>query len=752
MEQSSLFPNDCLNMPRIPIFRLGSSAEPPLPPKLASYVPYLILEGLQVGIDNLRHDVHLSPKFVEQMRLHISRLVVVHGNVGGLLAAEDTELSSGKFVGGVRPAKEKAKSEPSELKPLLTALQVASLNRAKISKNLTVDVLGRLAILKFLRTELNAQFGQILERCRMTLKNYEGVRHSKGHEYRETVATFQVAKRVILRKAGLELFHTLREIEKESLARMRQSLFGTRSDVEYKLFLNPLVFTEDGRDPYFNAEHYIMLGNFDHDPNRYGNVNRLAAQFVRSLNLPEEDENTVNGWLSVPENAHQLVGQGTPDELTHEGRSQQARLAAWMELLENEGVLEHVIASYEVVPLLAEYSPRIHIQQLKNALISREERDRVEKLIEQGGGRWSVESLRNAVSRTANCSGAARVKVAARFLYDFFRYHRDLQRLEVVNAALDSVNLIANEKMRELSSMNGTLYEFLLEEEQKPAEAAINGHVILKADVRDSTKLTRSLLERGLNPASYFSLNFYEPVNKLLAKYGASKVFLEGDAIILTLLENEGESSISVGRTCVLAREIIAIVRGYNELLQRAGLPSLELGIGISYQNSAPMYLLDGEQRIMISDALNESDRLSSCNKRMRKPVESLSSPFNVYSFQTISDGDAAESPDDFIMKYNLNGIRMSEAAFKRLQQEISLEPCKLKLPQLWGSEDFVLLYGLVPLGNGIFHQIIVRQSRMPQIDPKDFSLQHWTERAYYEVCSNPAIYAALESKANAGK
>jgi hypothetical protein len=202
----------------------------------------------------------------------------------------------------------------------------------------------------------------------------------------------------------------------------------------------------------------------------------------------------------------------------------------------------------------------------------------------------------------------------------------------------------------------------------------------------------------------------------------------------------------------VLAREIISIVRGYNELLQRAGLPSLELGIGISYQNSAPMYLLDGEQRIMISDALNESDRLSSCNKRMRKPVEALSSPFNVYSFQTISDGDAAESPDDFIMKYNLNGIRMSEAAFRRLQQEISLEPCKLKLPRLWGSEDFALLYGLVPLGNGIFHQIIVRESRMPQIDPRDFSLQHWTERSYYEVCSNPAIYAALESKANTGK
>ena len=44
-------------------------------------------------------------------------------------------------------------------------------------------------------------------------------------------------------------------------------------------------------------------------------------------------------------------------------------------LLEREKIMEHVIASYEVVPLLAEYSPRINAQQLKNALISREERD-----------------------------------------------------------------------------------------------------------------------------------------------------------------------------------------------------------------------------------------------------------------------------------------------------------------------------------------------------------------------------------------
>jgi uncharacterized protein (TIGR00730 family) len=47
------------------------------------------------------------------------------------------------------------------------------------------------------------------------------------------------------------------------------------------------------------------------------------------------------------------------------------------------------------------------------------------------------------------------------------RYHRDLRRLEALNGSLDSVNLIGNDKLRELSAMNGTLYEFFLPQEQK---------------------------------------------------------------------------------------------------------------------------------------------------------------------------------------------------------------------------------------------------------------------------------------------
>jgi hypothetical protein len=739
-------------MPRIPIFRLGQAAEEAPPPRLNGYTPALSLEGLQLGVDNLRHDVHLSPKFVEQTRSQIARLIVRHGNMDGLLAAEAPQpKQGGHFIGSNTGPRNNVKPAVYDLKQLLAEVHSAALNRAKAEGNPSLDLLARVAILKFLRIELGAQFSLILERARMTLKSYEGVRQQKALEYRERVAAFQVAKKVILRKTGQELFRTLREIEKETLARTRRSLFGSSSDEQYKLFLNPLIFTSDGNDAYVNAEQYVMLGNFDRDPDRFTNVRRIAYEFLQSLNLGMEadPERAINAWLNVPENAQELTGSGTPEDSTPEGRGQKTRLATWLALLDREKLMEFVVASYEAVPLLAEYSPRINAQQLKNALISREERARVEKLIVEQG-KVSPDSLQAAVQRVSSCRGQERGRMAARFLRDFMRYHRDLRNLEVLSSAMDSVNLILNEKMRQLSAVNGTLYEFLLPEEQKPSEEKVLRHVIIKADVRDSSRLTRSLLEKGMNPASYFSLNFYDPVNKLLAKYGATKVFLEGDAIILALLEREGEPGLAVCRAAVLAREIIEIVRGYNQLLERAGLPGIELGIGISYQDSAPMYLMDGEQRIMISDALNESDRLSSCSKRVRKSMKTIETPFNVYAFQTVSDADVEDSPDDFILKYNLNGIRISEAAFERLKQEISLALTPLDLPKAWDGEEFHLWSGLAPIGNDIFRKIVVRGTRMPHIDPRSFTVQRWTERHYYEVCSNPAIESALDEKAKA--
>jgi class 3 adenylate cyclase len=743
-------------MPRIPIFRLGGAPEKPELPNLLASTPFVSLEGLTVGVDNLRHDVVLSPKFAELARAQIARLIARHGELEGLLGAEAPQTAQGpSWLRNQLGKSTRSKNDPAEWKSAMAELQVASLNRAKKEFKLSVDLLARLAVTKFLRAEMNQQFAQVLERCRVLLKSYDNNRQQRAHEYREKVASFQVRKKIILRRTGQEIFETLREVEKSTLARTRRSLFGEETSggsyFTYPLFLNRLLFSEDGRDDYLCAEHYVMLGNWDRDPDRYGRMREIVSGFLRLLYGEETSAETIDSWMNVPENARDLVGTGTPED-SGQGLAQQERLAAWVRLLEDEQVMENVIASYHVVPLLSEYAPRINPQQLKNALIDRTDCDRVERMIQEGG-KLSPNSLYAAVAKVASCRGTERAKVAARFLADFFHYHRDLRRLEILNAALDSVNLVSNERLQELSRVNGTLYEFLLPEEQGEADSdRVLRHVVLKADVRDSTRLTRTMMDKGLNPASYFSLNFYDPVNKLLDKYGAQKVFLEGDAIILAILEKEGEPSLSVSRMCVLAREIIEIVRGYNELMQRSGMPQLELGLGITLQESAPLYLMDGDHQIMISEALNESDRLSSCNKRARKVMEPQAGPFHVYAFQA-ADVDAGGNPEDVILSFNLGGIRMNETAFRKLQKEITLEPLKVKLPATLASSDkgeYRLFSATVPVDREIFRKIVVRESRIPRIDATDFSVKGWTERLYYEVCTDPGIYTALERRKGA--
>jgi len=757
-----------MRMPKLPIFRLRSS-EPPSLPDLRYYAPVLAFSDLQLGVDNLRYDVFLSPRITADLTFHLARYLCRFGGVEPLLEME-VPADQPNFVQPARRVTSLRKpASPADLKTALISLHQAILTRAKVDGNPSIDILGRLAVLKFVRTELQTQFSKILDECRMKVKSLEGLRQMHMVQTQELVSSFQVRKKIIIRRAGQEVFRLLREIEKETLARTRRSLLGELPADTYRLFLNPLIFSEDGRDDYLCAEHYYMFGNFDKDPDRFVDLRRIALDFLRELGYGSgvEDEHLEQA-LNVPENATVLVGTGNGEDATAEDRHRQDRLDLWKRQLQREGVLEHVIASYEAVPLLGEYAPRVNPQQIKSALFDREEATRVENMIAEG--RLDSARLFAAIGRVASCRGSERNRFAARLLHDLFCYHRDRRGLEAVSAGFDCINLVSDNKVRELSSLNGMLYEFLPPEEQKPAEERVLDHTILKADVRDSSRLTRSLMEAGMNAASYFSLNFYDPVNKLVAKYGATKVFVEGDAIIVALLDREGEAQLGVSRTCGLAWEIVGLLHGYNELLRRSGLPPMEVGVGIAYQDSAPLYLMDGNHRIMISDAINESDRLSSCSKRLRKRLADEAGVFQVFRVQIGDNQNAASAKDnqngaangggeaggeELRLNYNVGGICLSEAAFAKLRQEISVNPWApdLKRPGFnspWVDGEGKFFVGTVPIANDVFRKIVIRKSRIAQVDVRDLSILRWTERCYYEVCANPAVYAALPGEKSA--
>ena len=732
---------------------------------LTSYSPRITLEGLMTGVDNVRHDVHLSTKFTEGARQHIFRLITRLGGVEDL--AKDPPPSPSPKPGSriytpQNPASANsprrrgapdAEPPPPDFKRLLTDLHVTALNAAKLESNISIDVLSRLAVLKFLRSELGNQFSQVLERCLVRIKSIENPKFGElrnAAEMRQRFATLQVGKKPLLRKVAEELFTTLSDVERETLSKMRRSLFDDSSAEMYELFLNRLLFTVDGRDDYVNAGHYLMLGNFERDPDRFANLFAICRDFLRAIGVvaPDDDE-APDLLLSSPPNAEELFGAGNPDENTSQGKSQRVLLGMMVEALERANVMDYIIAFYEVVPLLAQY-PMLNPQQLKNALISRSERRRVEIMLDEA--RMSDAPLQAALRRIENCRGHERARTAGRFFSDFARYNRDRLRMNAAISAMDMVNVIANDKLRQLSTINHTLYEFEVGEPIKSPEDRVIHHAVVKADVRDSTRLTRTLYDRGLNPASFFSLNFFEPVNGLLAKFGATKVFIEGDAVILAMLEHEREPEFAVSRACVLAKEMVTVVGGYNENSAAAGLPVLEVGLGVSYQDSSPMYLLDGDNRIMISDALNESDRLASCTKGARRFLSGVEGLFNVYTFQIVDDEETGGAPEDFLVRYNIGGIHISGGAFEKLRQEISLKLHEIELPTIWDTELVRLYSGMVPVGPGVFHELVIREGIVAHIDSQNFDLKAWTDMRYYEVCTHPTIYEYIQNELALGQ
>jgi hypothetical protein len=285
------------------------------------------------------------------------------------------------------------------------------------------------------------------------------------------------------------------------------------------------------------------------------------------------------------------------------------------------------------------------------------------------------------------------------------------------------------------------LYECVLQDEAKPAQDVVVSHVIIKADVRGSTRMTQDLLSRGLNPASHFSLNLHEPVKKLLDRYGAKKVFIEGDAIILAIFETESNQAYAraVAKACILSRQMLAVCNSYNDRAAAAKLPALEIGIGVAFQGAAPAYWTDGESRIMISKALNLSDRLSGCAKIAKRLLTDQKTPFSVFHFLTAMEGASAEELDEFLVRFNMSGIELNEEGFQKLSEEISLDSIETKQDMPWGKENVTLYYGEVPIGESV-ELLVLRKGLARQLLP-DGKIGAALSHPYYEVCTSAALY-----------
>jgi hypothetical protein len=783
------------------------------------------MSSLAIGVDNIHHDVFLSPKFVQAARDYLFELIRQN--------ASSTYLSGMEFRSS-KPV------DSTTFRKLLTELLQSSLTRAKHQKNIEIDLLFRLSVLKFLTTELQSQFANVMldakEYIRKRGEYFE--RSQQAHVLKARLSEMQSARRDVLRLIGQLVAQILIDIEENVIAKARRALFGEEFGPYYEILKNRLIFLDGGKDDFYFLEHYVLLGNYSRDPDRFEAMDELFQEFLKEtgVELPEKTPNAtaesyralseemeaaqaeiasleaerealqkklergdgflnkflssndpaevrnslgevekrikalqakaeilapqvevareqadfvskdyegkLGGFLNEPENAKRLLDANTGDEAERATRAR--HLAQLTTKLESRELIPHILASYEIRPIAGDFCPPVHLQQLRKALVSKEEAGRVEQLLKQvPAKRLTMKPIEELTRRVRRYSRDEIQVTVLKFATDFLRLRRDLRDAEHVATCMERINLVAGEKGRELSRMNNRLYECLLKEEARPEHDQVVSHVIIKADVRGSTKMTQDLLAKGLSPASHFSLNLHEPVKRLLERYSAKKVFIEGDAIVLAIFETEASRAYArpVAKACVLAKQILAVCNSYNDQAASTQLPALEIGIGVAFQGSAPTYWTDGESRIMISKALNLSDRLSGCAKLAKRLLSGQKTLFAVFQFLTAMQGASAEELDEFLVRYNMNGIELNEEGFEKLSEEISLEAIETTQDYPWKKEkeEVTLYFGEVPMGESV-EVLVLRKGMARQLLP-DGKIGKKSDHAYYEICTHPSLY-----------
>ena len=738
--------------------------------QIASYSVELPFDRLKLGVDNVRYDVYISAEFRKVTEQYIFELIMKYAEV------------SESFI--LNPEVNWFK-ETSEFQRLCTEILTDGVNKAKARQELQVDFLAQTALVKFLTGEMQAQYDEVVQHCKNVIRRQEISHQMEAMlKLREEAASVIQQKNQIIRKVGAELFEYVIEVQQE-VNNLRAANFGESATLPKELFSNPILHAASGSDGFFLVENYVLIGHRLEDPVNYNTLVNLLASFLSQLDSSEPSfdarshesfktygtscDTKVDGWIKQVDNIDKLFNYFRTQDALKQLKAQNADsqkietvkdtlllqkklLNQLFSLISKENMMAGVVAAYLMQPMFHKYCPPLSPQEcLQYLVVSKARKNTIRKLKrfkKYFGKSFPLTPLKRTVWRIWWTFRQSRKKYLVRFLRDFSAYHRDMNNYALIKEASDCINITTDEKIIALSRGNHSLYEFILPHEDFFDKKPITHHVVLKADVRGSTAIVDQMKSKKLNPASNFSLNLFDPIGKILSQYGAVKVFIEGDAIILTIFEYQDSPGrcYSVSRACGLALNILMIVKAYNERNRKSRLPRLDLGVGIGYADSAPTFFYDEDNQIMISPAINAADRLSRCDKTLRQQLYGKKLPFNVYEMEPKLDPETAVLFNAKVLRYNVKGIALAPGGFWKLAKEIHLDKLECLIPEIQ-QEPLTFYTGQFPTVAGNYQRLVIREALIPEVALKDLSVIRLTENPYYEVCTHPAVYQYVKDR-----
>lgn len=714
----------------------------------------LSLHQLPRGIDNVHIDVELSSAFIKANADLVHTLVKQAFAWLASNGASSLQISQGKAMVFVQACEKQMERAIAQARQQRRHDPVIVLQLAQIK-----HVLGS--------TEHSVRAE--IEQLRHS-RDQEGQAASpRALELQELLVSLSQHQSRLQAEVNRRVLSLMEQTEERKLRRYRKALLGRSWSVPSEVLFNPLLRVPVLGHAQLMAQHYTLIVDAN-GKNAVSLVNRLFVAVFADLLPPEiaevltwasdvnpassrpierfdqgslmgfletemllkesisQDEYTkpVVSWvdsdassravLSTTANAtyaHSLKDSADPKAYRRYQRllaHQRRLIGRWRSTLEKANLWGAAVASMFLGPLLKVYGKVLSVAELQMYLAQpRERRDlkpKIQVRLDTQPTLMDFRHLEEAAQKVDALRNQSDPGPAIEYLLEFLRYRRDLKLAYQMHRAMDELRVLSGEQELVLSSSNQTLLSFEDRPEDDFVEQKLRYHVVVKADVRGSTELTQALMNRSLNPASHFSLNFFNPIEALLKDFGAQKVFIEGDAVILNLNQYEGGAGgwLALARACGLAREMLRVVQRQNKQTARHGLPVLELGVGLAISTDKPAFLQDSGRSIMISSAISVADRLSSSFAPLREKM---------------ADGPvrAALWYDEKTWRtHNVNGVLLERAGFERLGNEMSLHAGDVVLP---GNDRPNRVYiGRYPDVSGTLRWLVLREPTPQPMQP----------------------------------
>ena len=403
---------------------------------LRPYSAELPLGTLAVGVDNIHHDVFLSPAFVETTEAYLLEFIRQTANLPFL--AQTDRMQANRRQPARREADRKTARAPeaSSWKRQLSDLLHGGLQQAKYEKNIEIDLLLRVTLLKYLTQEIGTQFANLLLEAKEWIRGRgEHFDHTEqAHVIKARLAELQADRRNLFRNVGQHVFQAIHGDRREQPGEVPEGAVRRRRfATAYDILNNRLAFVEGGKDDVLFLEQYVLLGNYLRDQDRFETFDAVLLDFLRESVLAGDQGNDLNdSWRE-----HQKLVDGAVAHRAEIARLEEERDALARKLERSDSLMGRVGFGSDPATLrasisdvekrlrharhkLEEATPRIEASRGEADFLAKQYQERLGDYLNQpenarrlfdpaapGEPRGSAAELRGAIARRIDRRGSS---------------------------------------------------------------------------------------------------------------------------------------------------------------------------------------------------------------------------------------------------------------------------------------------------------------------------------------------------------